>query len=310
MNQSKFSLADLITLLAAFAFGFICFLGANFYTLGDTKQSIVLAVIISVLLSITALGAKWLKRTKSNFKTCFIFEIVLLVLFTGLTAYFTYSSFSHYFVVSEQKTKIQSDLNTSIKQAENMFSEYEDYANKREAGYKLQLVAAIQNKNTNHITFNEFGFKRAEEVPFDKQIAIKMEGVREDLFPESFKNLKNSDSIWFAEAKEVAGNWKPISVVEVLKNIEQKAKYSLKELEKLSVKPIKFENKPITKFKVDFTFPNLKKYFTTLGKPNSLSISLAFVAYLLMLLSYLISKRSTKTFIGTTKDTGTFDVKY
>jgi len=40
MKQSKFSLADVLTLLTALAFGFICFLGKNFSTLGNTSESI------------------------------------------------------------------------------------------------------------------------------------------------------------------------------------------------------------------------------------------------------------------------------
>jgi hypothetical protein len=38
MKQSRFSLADLLTVLTSIAFGFICFLGKNFSTLGDTSM--------------------------------------------------------------------------------------------------------------------------------------------------------------------------------------------------------------------------------------------------------------------------------
>jgi uncharacterized membrane protein YidH (DUF202 family) len=125
MKQSRFSLADLITVLTSIAFGFICFLGKNFSTLGDTSISITWAAIITVSLAGTAFLAKLLKRTKRNFKTNSILEKVVLLLFTVLTVYFAYSPFSHYFNVSAKKTEIQNKLQTSITQVENMFAEYE-----------------------------------------------------------------------------------------------------------------------------------------------------------------------------------------
>lgn len=291
MNQSKFSLADLITLLAAFAFGFICFLGANFYTLGDTKQSIVLAVIISVSLSITALGAKWLKRTKSNFKTCFIFEIVLLVFFTTLTAYFTYSPFSHYFVVSEQKTKIQSDLNASITQAKNMFSEYKSYANDRETQYETKLKSVVKTKTVDQNTYDAFGFLK-NGVSNQQQIEDKMFMMHSDLFPSNFDNMKKDAIDWLDHSKGSVNNWRPIGVVDVVKNVEQNSKDWLKELVQLSeIQEFREERE---KFEYPMPISNVKKYFTSLGKPTALSVGLAFVTYLLMLYSWFITKRDRK----------------
>ena len=94
LKQIKFSLAVVINLLAALTFGYFCFLGANFYTLGDKGKSITVAVIISLLLIGTSLGAKLLKQTHRNFKSRFIWEIILLVLFTVLIGYFTFFPFS------------------------------------------------------------------------------------------------------------------------------------------------------------------------------------------------------------------------
>ena len=69
MSQSKFSLADLLTVLGTLGFGFFCFLSLNFKTLGDTTTSIIWAVTISLILGGLAFGVKLLKRTSRNFKT-------------------------------------------------------------------------------------------------------------------------------------------------------------------------------------------------------------------------------------------------
>lgn len=308
MNQSKFSLADLITLLAALAFGFICFLGANFYTLGDITKSIILAVSISVLLGGTAIGAKWLKRTDGNFKTCFVWEIILLILLTGLTGLFTYSVFSHYFVVSEQKNAIKNKLTASITQAENMFSKYEEYAETRKDLYRHQLRSAVINEKINPSIFANFGFQSNNNAFNQNRIEDIMRMVHADLYPSNFKDMKTADSTWLAKSKGIVENWKPIGVVDVMKNVEQNSIKSKNELVKFSDITEHLENKE--NFKYTLQFENVKKHFTTLGNPTTISIGLAAVAYLLMLLSYLISKRSTKTTICIKKNKGDFDVEY
>jgi len=307
MKQSKFSLADVLTLLAALAYGFVCFLGTNFYTLGDSTQSIVLAVIIAGLLGITALGAKLLKRTSRNFKTRFVWEMILLVLFTGLTAFFSYSPFPHYFVVSEQKTEIQNKLTASITQAENMFAAYEDYAENREKLYESELYSVVAGKNINPSNFAAFGFVN-NGVPDNKQIDNKMFTIHADLFPTNYEEMKKVGSTWLTEARNIVESWKPIGIVNVVNEVEKNSNDWLSKLTGLS--SMREKGEQTEDFAYELSFDDVKKHFTTLGKPSPLSIGLAGGAFLLMLLSYLISKRSTKTTIGTTKDKGEFDVDF
>ena len=69
MSQSKFSLADLLTVLGTLGFGFFCFLSLNFLTLGESTLSIIWAVLISFILGGLALGVKLLIRTSRNVNT-------------------------------------------------------------------------------------------------------------------------------------------------------------------------------------------------------------------------------------------------
>lgn len=292
MNQSKFSLADVITLLSAFAFGFVCFLGTNFYTLGNTSQSITLAVVIAVLLGGTALGTKLLKRTNHNFKTCFIWEMVLLFLFTGLLAFFSYSPFPHYFVVSGQRVEIQSKLTTSITQAENMFAKYEQYAENREYLYLNTLRRVVAAQNTNPSEFSKCGFEN-NGVPFDKQIENKMFTVHADLFPTNYEEMKQVASTWLSNARNIVENWKPIGIVDVVNDVEQNSNDWLNTLIRLS--SIRGKVEQTEDFAYNLSFDDVKKHFTTLGKPTHLSIGLAVLAYLLMLLSWFVTKRDSRS---------------
>jgi hypothetical protein len=308
-NQSKFSLADVLTLLAALAFSFVCFLGTNFYTLGNITQSLVVAAIIFVLMVITAFSAKLLKRASRNFKTCFIWEMIFLVLFTGQTAFFAYSPFPHYFVVSEQKTEVQSKLATSITQAENMFAEYEKYAKNRENLYKNQLNSVVSAKNINPGEYAEYGFEN-NGIADSKQIENKMFTLHAELFPSNFLDMKHVDSTWLAHARKIVNSWKPIGIVSVVNEVEKNSNDWLNELIKLSAYRGKGEQ--ADNFAYRLSFDDVKKHFNVFGKPVLLSVGLTVATYLLMLLSYFITKRSTKSSIGRGKNNGNggFDVEF
>lgn len=298
MNKQTFSLADVITLLTAVAFGFVCFLGTNFFTLGDTKQSIILAGIIAVLLSATALGAKLLKRTSRNFKTFFIWEMVLLTLFTILTAFVAYSPFPHYFVVSEQKIEIQKKLTTNIDQVKNMFSEYERYAENRKDLYKSKLHSVVAAKSINPSEYTEYGFEH-NSVSDDKQIENKLFTLQAELFPSNYSDtalnngIKEVATVWLSNAKNTVTNWRPIGIVNVVNEVEQNSMEWRSMLIELSSARAKGEQ--AEDFTYELSFDDTKQHFTTLGVPTPLSIGLAVGAYLLMLLPWFVTKRNSRS---------------
>lgn len=291
MNQSKFSLADLITVLTAFAFAFICFLGIYFFTLGNTKQSLLFSVIIAVLLVGLALGAKLLKRTTRNFKTRFIWEVILLILFTISIIYLSIAVFPHYFTVSAQKEAIGKKLTTNITQAKNMYEEYERYAENRENLYKKKLKSVVAAKNVNPAEYTNFGFVN-DNISDDIQIENKMFTVHSDLFPSNHNQQKQRDSIWLSSSQSIIEKWKPIGLVGVVKNIEQNSKDRLSTLIQLST--IREKGELTEDFSYNLSFEDVKSHFETPGKPSVISILLAMLTYLLMLFSWFVTKRDSK----------------
>ncbi len=313
MKQSKFSLADVLIVLTALAFGFICFLGENFSTLGNTFVSIAWAAFITLSLAVTAFSAKLLKRTSRNFRTNFILEIVVLLLFTGITIFFAYSSFPHYFNVSAKKSEIQNKLQTSITQAENMFAEYEKYAQNREITYKGKLQGVVYAKYIRNKDYADYGFVDGK-APDNVQIENKMFTIHTLLFPPNYsdstskKGIKEAAITWLKKAKIITGNWSPVSIVSVINDVENNSINWRTQLINLSKE--RGDGETYFDFDYKLSFDNVKNYFTKLGKPTPLTMSLAVVAYLLMLLSYMISKRSSKTTVGTTKEKGVYDVDF
>lgn len=321
MKQSKFSLADVLTALTALAFGFVCFLGTNFSTLGETSRSLIHSLVIFGLLSGTALGAKLFKRTNRNFKTYFILEILMLVLFTGFMIFIAYAPFHHYFVVSGQKLEIQKKLRTSITQSENMFSKYEVYAKNREDLYRNKLQSVASSKRINPGEYSKYGFVTSV-LTDDFQINNKIFTLHSDLFPSNYidtlghKGIKDVATAWLKKANNTTNSWKPIGIVSVAMDVEQNSKNWLSHLVSLSNKSQPGENAPA--FKYPLSFDDVKTEFTKIGKQTPLSIGLAFVSSLLMLLSWFVTSRSTKSpgateimkqfFNPSSRDKGKYDV--
>lgn len=308
MNQSKFSLADVLTVLAALAFGFVCFLGANFlnicndkvWGMSHTTGCVIMAVFIAVLLFGTAFGAKLLKRTSSNFKTCFVCEVVLLVLFVLFAVFFATktSPFPHYFTVTDQKSEINRKLQTSIKQAENMFAAYESYAYSRENLYKGKLQSVATLKGFNPLEYTEYDFNGTSGVSDASQIATKMFTVHADLFPTNYSDtvalngIKEVATVWLQDAKNNTSSWKPIGIVGVVCDIEKNSNGWLSTLVTLS--QVREKGEVATDFDYTLSFDDVKAHFTKLDSPTGLSFGLALLAYVLMLLSWFVTERSTR----------------
>lgn len=290
MHQSKFSLADVILVLSTLVFWLICFLSIYFYTVGDIKRSIIQSIVIAVWMGGLAYGAKTLKQTSRNFKTCFVLEKILVSLFIVFAAIFAYSPFSLYFIVSAHKKEIQTKLIASISQAENMFAEYEKYAENRENLYQNKLKSVVYGKNINQSEYLQYFEENG--ISDEKQIENKMFILHADLFPSNYQEMKTTNSTWLAKSKDAVKKWKPIGVVNVMKKVEQNSKEWLSNLKQIST--IREKGEQVEDFTYDLSFDNVKTYFKAIGKPTPFSISLALLLYILMLLSWFVTKRNTK----------------
>lgn len=315
MKQSNFSLADALTVVTALGFGFMCFLGKNFFTLGNTTESIIWSVIITVLLAGLAFIAKLLKRTNRNFKTCFILEIFVIIIFTSLMAFFTYTLFPHFFSVSENKSEVRAKIKASITQAETMFTEYEKYVENRKNNYKGSLETAVATKESNSQDYKAYGFEQGA-IPDETQLKNKMFSINADLYPTTYSDPVNNNGLkevatsWLSSARQTMNSWNPISVVKVVNEIEKNSKDWLDQLVRYSKVREKGEPENLQNFPYILNFTDVKSHFTKKGEPTLISYGLAIGAYLLMLLSYFISKRSSKTIIGTTKNKGEYDIDF
>lgn len=284
MKQSKFSLADLLTVLGTLGFGFYCFLSLNFLTLGDTTTSIILAVFISFILGGLAFGAKLLKRTSRKFKTCIIWEWVLILLFI-VAAFFAIFPFSHYFVVSAQKENIQNKVVSNITQAEGLFIAYERYADNRLNIYKSRLNSIVAAKGSNYKGYKKY-FNGTDD---NTQVENKLFSLKVHLYPSNYSEMKQVDSTWLSDAKDKVINWSPTGIVKVVNTLKFEISSWNEQLKSYSSFLAKSET--ATDFDFPLSFDDVSGIFNKRTSPNPLALIIGITLYLLMFLSYFISKR-------------------
>ncbi|MBK9507765.1 MAG: hypothetical protein IPO03_20620 [Bacteroidetes bacterium] len=289
MSQSKFSLADLLTVLGALGFGFFCFLSVNFLTLGDTTLSIIWAVLISFTLGGLAFGVKLVKRTSRNFKTNIIWEWVLIFLFL-VVAFFAIFPFSHYFVVTAQKENIQKKVVSNITQAEGLFLAYESYADNRLNIYKSRLNSIVAAKRVNPEEYRNFGF--VEGTDDNTQVENKMFSLKAQLYPSNYSEMKQIDSSWLSDAKDKVTSWSPTDIVKVVNTL--KVEISSWNGQLKSYSSFRAKGEKASDFDFPLSFDDVSGIFNKRISPNPLSMVIGIAFYLLMFLSYYITKRHSR----------------
>lgn len=291
MNQSKFSLADVLTVLGAVGFGFFCFLSFNFLSLGETIPSIIIATVLALILGGLALGVKLLKKTDRNFKSRIIWEWALLAVFAVFALLFFLFPFSHFFSVSEQRADIQRRVIANVEQAEGMFANFENYANNRLNIHESRLRSVVNARSTNPTQYREFGF--VDGTDDNTQIANKMFTLRAQLFPSNFEDMKRVSTAWLADAKNTIEIWKPIGTVSVINDVERNVTDWRNELVRLS--SFRAQGEMADNFYFPLTFEDVSDRISEFRpNPTMLSFVIALGLYLLMLFSYFITKRHTR----------------
>jgi hypothetical protein len=295
MHTSKFSLADLLTVLGTVILFFFCFLSLNYYTFGQTLRSVMGALVIALIVGGLAFIVKLLKTTRGNFRARIIWEWFFLILFAGV-AVVAVIPFSHYFSVLDQKNEIQSKVSANITQAEGMFTKYEDYSSNRENIYKRRLQSVVIAKRVKPSDYRRYGF--IDGITDDVQIDNKKFTLHAQLFPSNYNEkdgIKQVATTWLANAKYTLENkWSfTFGIVNVIQKSETNITTWKNELKRYS--SFRAQGESASDFDYSLTFTDVTDKFTKLNtSPTGNSTIYAIILYVLMLLSYFVSKRSTK----------------
>jgi hypothetical protein len=216
-------------------------------------------------------------------------EMVLLFCFCVFSLFFALRPFTHKFVVSTRKVEIQQKLNNSIDSLSKLFPSYEDYAKNRIDIYKHELQSVVNARQLNS-QYQKYGFIKGR--PDSSQIKTKIFILQTKLLPSNFEEMKRIESEWYDKAKNAIDVWREKSVVDISNKVGENGNQSIDSLKKLGGYKAPNENPG----DFDFNSPNasINHLFTERGSPPFQSLIYAALIYLLLLSSYLISRRSTK----------------
>jgi hypothetical protein len=289
MNQSKFSLADVFSVIAAMTFGFVCFLSINFLSMGDTMSAAIIASIIALILAGLPLIAKFLKRTRKNFKTSLFFELFFLFCFF-LVAFILVNPFSHFFSVFAKKEEMQDKLLANFSVSNNIFTLYEAYANNRIDNYSILLNTAILAEEVNLDEFEKFGFEPGVDPKI--QVESRKNTLKKVLFPPNYTEIKNNFYDWLSESSGKIEVWSPIAIVDVINSVNFEIEAKKEKLQEWSKFCAPYEI-PCNEFKYDIKIEDVSIVFKEVDKnsPNLFSVIIAVVLYVFMLFSYFIASR-------------------
>jgi hypothetical protein len=296
MNTSNFSLADVLAMLTAAGFGCVCFLGTNFYSLGNVTLSTSLAVIVFLILFGAVFAAKKLKKTSNNFKNRFVLEVVILAFFSMSLISLSLLPFNHFFTVLSKKSIIVNKLQGSIDRAQNMFPAYDMYVENRKDLYNNKLNSVVMAKDGKPKEYNSYNFING--IPHSIQIRKKMQNIDANLFPTNYSDVETKNGMkeiagnWLSDAKKTTENWKPFGLTNVVVEIDRKSNIWLESL--IEISKNKEHGEQSVEFRYDLKFDDVKSYFTTLENPNFISIILSLFVWVLMMLSWFVTKRHTR----------------
>jgi uncharacterized protein (UPF0333 family) len=295
-KPSKFSIADVLTLVGASIFSYYSYQATYFLTLGNFGKSLGLAIFIFIALFITVFGAKWFKLATLNFKNNIIREFICIGLFLVLLTIFTFTSIAHYYTVTDRKTDIQKESIESIIQAENMFTAYEEYAKNRISIYESNLKRIIASKDSNPTEYAAFGFKNNYNDD-EEQVNKKLGDIKFDLFPSNYsdsleKGIKDVATKWFTSSRNQITSWKAMGVVDVTKEVAKNAEKWKNELVKFSKRREKGETAKDFSYQLEIL--DISEKFTIKGENSIGKFMISSITLILMLFSYAITKRNTR----------------
>jgi len=175
-----------------------------------------------------------------------------------------------------------------------MYPDYKAYVETRVDIYEHKLSAAILNKNGQQIELTRLGMDINTPVSLEIQKKSQLDKINNKLLSPTFNDIKTIDSTYLAKAKVSINNWEPISLVDVINNIGTNTTSSLNKLVSFSKEKARGEEDYPDFFPSTPTLHNVKNNFTTIGTPSPFSIVLAIIGYVLMLLSWYITKRDSR----------------
>lgn len=204
-NQTlKFSWGHIIAFVSLIFISYVMYMGAFYQNGGDFTSAAIKVALIDLIILITFIGAQIIKGTDEKFNRSIIIERILICL-CPIAFGFAMISYNHFWSVFEQRKQIESQFNSSIEGAKQMFVSYDKYVEERIKTYESNLDSIlIARAGGNSTLYGKAGFTgtndRVKKENFVHTLDLQLRSQNTDSL--KFVALK-----WIDEANQGASVW-------------------------------------------------------------------------------------------------------
>lgn len=281
-ETTKFSLGQVIALIALMFTVSIIFMGIVYLSNGNFKLGIEVSVAAFLLLLVASWLPQMFKGASHNFQRNSRLEAFSLALY-AVVAVATFIPYSHFWTVLGRSAELSRLFNGVIDFGRNLFTDYEGYANSRIASFEEYTDANVKKE------------RHRENLKYI---------LRLQLLPPDYQKMRKEAFQWMDKAGEgcsvwnvfLLGNMKEIEA-SVLGWNEQLVTLSKPRLlaEKNSGKVALFEANASSLQPIISRLEDISKLYSTLHFPGLPAIFTGLLCYLLMLFPYYLQPRNPKS---------------
>lgn len=300
MNEKlKFSVGHVFAFVTMLIMGYITFMGSLYLHPGKFVSAGIAVVSNLIPIFILFIGVQWLKGTEIRFKNRIWLERLLFVAAPLLlyTMFKPGQPLSHFWTVERQSEVVTGQFATSIESSKKMFDEYDLYAQDRCERLDEILNDVVKNKKFGD-RYSSYGFTGEDD---DLQINNRIEALRAQLYPTNYDGLKSMSNEWIDKHRgATVWNVFLIGNVDSIKSSMTKwhghlQKFSSKRFSIEDNVPCFDENHECLN-NIMAGFDTLEHIFTTKSeKVEHRAVLFAVGCYLLLMLPYIIQRRSVKS---------------
>ncbi|MBP5327926.1 MAG: hypothetical protein J6Y98_08455 [Bacteroidales bacterium] len=170
MNKKlKFSWGHIVAFVAIIFVAFVSFIGLSFLTSGKFLLAGFGSLLVVLILLICFLGAQRLKATDCNFEKSIKKERIL-VFVTPFIFVVVMLPFTHFWTVHSHQDQVIGDFSKAVAMSENVFVEYEKYANVRINKYQSMLLDVVDHRDSNYRDYAACGFSDISSTKKSSQV--------------------------------------------------------------------------------------------------------------------------------------------
>ena len=300
-EQLKFSWGHIIAFLALIFISYVTFVGEVYQTDGDFTKATMTMVVVDMVLAVVFIGSQMAKATAHKFSKRIWLERIGI--FTSPIMFVVCMlPYFHFWTVHSYNEEIINNFTNAINASNQMFADYEEYANKRIGNYQHMLERVISNRSIHPAQFAACGFREGrEQVQKDNMLKT----LHLQLLSNNYDSLKTSANKWIESSSRGASTWN-VFLLGNTKEIKSAIKdwnhqlcvFSEKKLsneEFLDNKAAAFTKSSKSLVEVETKLDKLTSLFTQGAFPNIMAIITAAFLYLAMLFPYILQDRHTKS---------------